>query len=126
MFSEQKNKIKVSSITTQIKEKIIMKTIEELQEEIKALKEKNKDLRATNKQQKEEISELKKQLKSPIKNIILGGETIDASSIGPLDKELKTAIKSLHFGQQELRFVVDRYYDIQSKRIELSNQIVDH
>lgn len=100
-----------------------MKTIEELQEEIKALKEKNKDLRATNKQQKEEISELKKQLKSPIKNIILGGETIDASSIGPLNKELKTAIKSLHFGQQELRFVVDRYYDIQTKRIELSNQI---
>ena len=100
-----------------------MKTIEELQEEIKALKEKNKDLRAISKQQKEEIKELKKQLKSPIKNIILGGETIDASSIGPLDKELKTAIKSLHFGQQELRFVVDRYYDIQSKRIELSNQI---
>lgn len=100
-----------------------MKTEKELKEEIKALKARNKELRAKNKEQKEEIKDLKKKLKSPIKNIILGGEEIDASTIAPLDKELKRAVKSNNFGKQELRFIVDRYYDIQSKRIELSNQI---
>lgn len=95
----------------------------DLELQIKELKEKNKELRASNKALKEEIKELKKQLKSPVKNIVFGEELIDSTNIAPLDSEIKKTIKKSNFGKQELRFIVDRYYDIQSKRIALSNQI---
>ena len=92
-------------------------------EEIKELKLKIKSLKSKIKEKDEEIKELKKQLKSPINNIIIGDEFINASSIDSLNKELKNTLKKQSFTKQDLRFIVDRFYDIQTRRIELSNQI---
>lgn len=94
-----------------------------LEEKIEKLKESKKKLKEKNEKLKEENKELKKKISASVNDIVIGDDPIDASSIGPLTREVKKAISVSNFGKQELRFIVDRYYDIQEKRIELSNQI---
>ena len=96
---------------------------EKLKEKNNKLKEKNDKLKEKNDKLKEKVDSLKPAKAPAVKDITLGDTTIESSGIGPLDSELKKAIKQAHFGKQELRFIVDRYYDIQKKRIELGNQL---
>lgn len=110
---------------------------EKLKEEKNELKEKNKTLREKVKDLKEamdpEAAEraakkaAKKAEAKIIKNVFVDGEKLDFKGLGDsIDESTKAYVvrlKASEITKETFRFVVDRFYDAQRKRIVLSNQI---
>lgn len=110
---------------------------EKLKKENAELKEKNKKLRSKVKDLKDtmdpEAAEraakkaAKKADAKKIKNVYVDDEKLDfkelADSIDEKTKETVIRLKASEITKDTFRFVVDRFYDAQKKRIILSNQI---
>ena len=110
---------------------------EKLKEEKNELKDKNKKLRDKVKDLKEamdpEAAEraakkaAKKAEAKVIKDIFVDGEKLDFKELGTTiedqTKKYVIELKSQEITKETFRFVVDRFYDAQRKRIVLSNQI---
>lgn len=118
--------------------------LEKLKEKNEKLKEDNSKLKEDKKKLKEKVKDLKEAMDPEaaeraakkaakkaeakvVKDIYVDGEKLDfkelAESIEEQTKKYVVKLKSSEITKETFRFVVDRFYDAQSKRIVLSNQI---
>ena len=118
--------------------------LEKLKEKNEKLKEDNSKLKEDKKKLKEKVKDLKEAMDPEaaeraakkaakkaetkvVKDIYVDGEKLDfkdlADSIEEQTKKYIIKLKSSEITKETFRFVVDRFYDAQRKRILLSNQI---